>query len=119
MLNWDPIIKSLGYADEDSMWEDLYVKKELSIGQLAKKLNVSRNTVRASLERANVSMRGRGGPNNLKFDLTDEVIADIRENGIAAVARKLEVSYGTLYKRLYADHIKIEPHIHPKKRVRG
>lgn len=84
------------------MWQDLYVTRKLSLVILAQKLDVSRNTVRSSLERLNIPIRTRGGANNQRLgELTGELIAEIEQHGVAATAKRLGLSYTTLYKRLY------------------
>jgi len=100
-IQWNDVAQRLKYVDEVEMWNDLYVARGLSISKLALKLDISRNTVRDALDRVGIQLRGRGGPNNQKLEVTDELIEDIRENGVTAVAKKLGLSYTTVYKRLY------------------
>jgi transposase len=101
MIDWGTFAQSLNYIGEAEMWKDFYVTKSLSIGDLAKKLDVSRNTVRMRLNACGVTSRNRGGPNNQKLELTDEIVEEIRKDGIAVVAKRLDLSYTTIYKRLY------------------
>jgi len=101
MIDWTPIAHRLNYPNEEAMWLDLYSVRKLSVGALAKKLDVSRNTIRTSLDRASVPVRKRGGSNNTKLQITDELVEEIRRHGIAVVARRLHLSYTTVYKRLY------------------
>jgi transposase-like protein len=101
MIDWTPVAQRLGYDTEWAMWNDLYVTRALSITQLAKKLDVSRNTVRSALDRLQIDIRRRGGPNNQKLEITDELIEEVKKDGVAAVAKKLGLPYSTLYKRLY------------------
>lgn len=101
MTDWTRLSSSLNYGDERSMWEDLYTVRKLSISQIARKLDVSSNTVRASLMRHGVTTRKRGGPNNQRLVVTDELVDECRRDGIAAVARRLDLDYTTVYKRLY------------------
>jgi transcriptional regulator of acetoin/glycerol metabolism len=102
MIDWVPVVQRLGYASEDAMWKDLYDAQRLSIAALAQRLGVSRNTIRHTLERRGVTLRGRGGANNNALDLTDAVIEEVRQHGVMAVAKRLEINYTTLYKRLRA-----------------
>ena len=101
MIEWAALTKSLGYDSETAFWQDLYVEKKLSIAQLSRKLDVSRNVIRDCLKKAGVTSRKRGGPNNSKVVLTEELIEEVRKDGIAVVAKRLEMDYTTLYKRLY------------------
>jgi hypothetical protein len=99
MIDWNITARGLGYPDEAGMWEDLYVRKRCSIAKLSRDLDVSRNTIRLSIEKAGLSLRRRGGPNNRPPDLTDELVEEIKKEGIAAVAKRLHMPYATLYKR--------------------
>jgi transposase len=99
-ISWELTASQLGYGSELELWTDLYVTRGFSISELATKLDVSRNTIRTALERVKIDVRKQGGPNNQKFDVTDEIIEEIRLNGIAAVAKRLDLSYTTVYKRV-------------------
>ncbi len=101
MIKWLDAANKLGYPSEHEMWSDLYLAQGLSVLQLAERLGVSRNTVREALSRHGITPRQRGGANNQKVFLTDEIIERVRVYGIAQVARELKVAYATLYKRLY------------------
>lgn len=100
MIEWPKVARSLGYSDDVALWKDLYETKKLSIAQISKKLDVSRNVVRENLAKAGVVMRKQGGPNNARVVLTDDLLDRIRKDGVAAVARDLGLDYTTLYKRL-------------------
>ena len=101
MIEWEPVAKQLGYETEKDMWVDLYSTKKLSIQQLAEKLDIGRNTVRDALERYEIPIRPRGGPNNRRLFLTDDILEKVKQNGVAATARELGVGYTTLYKRIF------------------
>jgi transposase len=100
-IEWEPIAAKLGYADETAMWQDLYVTRRLSVSKLTEMFDVSRNTIRYALDRAGVTIRPSGGPNNMKIEITAEVIEAVRLHGIRETAKALGVTYSTLYKRLY------------------
>jgi transposase-like protein len=100
MIEWNAIAQRLGYADENSMWRDLYDVKKKSIAALAGELGVSRNTIRHTIRARGIAVRGRGGANRNVLDLTDEVIAEVKRDGVAAVAKRLGINFTTLYKRL-------------------
>jgi len=100
MINWDEVAAKLGYTSEVSLWVDLYTTRGLSISQIARKLDVSRNTIRGSLEKAGIQIRKQGGPNNQRLVVTDELVDEIRKDGVAVVAARLGLDYSTLYKRL-------------------
>lgn len=100
MIEWGSLVKTLGYDSEAAMWEDLYLKKGLSFSQMSRKLDVSRNVIREALIRAGIPSKKRGGPNNAHVEMPDELLDEIRKDGVAAVAKRLGVRYPTLYKRL-------------------
>lgn len=100
MIEWGALSKSLGYDSTDGMWKDLYLEKKLSIGQLSRKLDVSRNVVRLELSKAGIKARGRGGPNNSHVVLTEELLDEIRRDGLTATAKRLGLTYPALYMRL-------------------
>ena len=108
MIEWGPLVKSLGYNNETHMWADLYIEKELSIAQISRKLDVSKNIIRSCLTRASIPIRSRGGPNNSKVVLTPELIDEIKLNGIKATATRLKMDYTTLYKRLRSRGITVQ-----------
>lgn len=97
--NWELMAHQLDYACAGDMWKDLYQTKALSTAAIARKFGVSQNTVRAELAAAGIPFRSRGGPNNTKISMTPELAEEIREKGMATVAKELKLKYGTLYKR--------------------
>lgn len=101
MINWESTYTRLGYKSELEFWTDLYTTRGLSIAELATKLDVSRNTIRASLERAHIEIRKQGGPNNQKLEVSPAIVEEIEKDGIAAVAKRLDLSYTTVYKQLH------------------
>jgi transposase-like protein len=100
MIEWAPLVKMLGYGSDAEMWTDLYKEKNLSIAQISRKLDVSRNVVRDALGKAGLTLRKRGGPNNSRVLLSEAVLTAVRRDGIAVVAKRHGVSYATFYKRL-------------------
>lgn len=101
MIDLEPVFTKMGYKSESDFWIDLYVTQGLSISQLIIRLGISRNTIRARLEKHGIPIRSRGGANNQKLEITDELINEIRDEGITPVAKRLGLSYTTIYKRLY------------------
>ena len=113
MINWERTYTRLGYESEVDFWTDLYCKKGFSIAALATKLDVSRNTVRSALERLKIEIRKQGGPNNQKLAEVDgAIIEEIKKDGIAAVAKRLGLSYTTIYKRYRIYTLKVSD-LHP------
>jgi transposase-like protein len=97
--DWELMAHQLDYASAVDMWRDLYEEKVLSTAAIARKFGVSQNTVRTELMAANIPFRSRGGPNNTKIAMTEELMQSIKERGMTTVAKELGLKYGTLYKR--------------------
>ena len=97
--DWEEVARELGHSLARDMWKDLYVTRELSTAAISRKLGVSQNTVRSELTSAGIPFRSRGGPNNTKISMTEEMAQAIAMKGMAAVAKELGIKYGTLYKR--------------------
>jgi DNA-binding NtrC family response regulator len=100
MIEWSALAQRLGYASDEAMWADLYDVKHLSVAALATRLGISRNAIRSTLKKRGAGMRKRGGANNRREDLSDEIIDEVRKDGVMAVAKRMKVKYTTLYKRL-------------------
>jgi hypothetical protein len=100
MIDWTGTASRLKYPSEEAMWTELYDRQKLSIAQLATRLGLSRNAVRIELAKRGVHVRGRGGANNAKLTLTNEVLEEIRQEGVMAVAKRMGLNYTTMYKRL-------------------
>lgn len=108
MIDWDTTASQLGYDSPQAMFRDLYVTKHLSIAQIETKLDVSRNVIKEQLLKAGIPKRKPGGPNNAKVVLTQELLDEIRKDGVRAVADRLKLSYTTLYKRLRLRKISVK-----------
>lgn len=61
--NWKRIAQKFGFADEKTMWEELYVKQGSSIGDLSLRLGFGTHTVKRRLSACHVDIRPRGGNN--------------------------------------------------------
>jgi transposase-like protein len=99
VIDWTTTWTRLGFASEEEMWADLYDRQKLSIADLAGRFGVSRNTIRLALGRRATAVRGRGGANRTAR-LPEDIVAQVKEKGVLAVAKSLGLSYTTLYKRL-------------------
>jgi len=97
--DWNDIASKLEYPHTVAMWTDLYITRNLSTAAIARKFGVSQNTIRSELAGVGIPFRSRGGPNNAKMTMTEEIAQAIKERGMSATAKELGVKYGTLYKR--------------------
>jgi hypothetical protein len=100
MINWEEIAKGARYESEEAMWRDYYVTKRKTIEELTRDLGVSRNVIRERLIRCAIPVRKQGGPNNSKIGVSDELLTEIRRDGIEATAKRMGLKYDALYKRL-------------------
>jgi transposase-like protein len=77
---------------------DMY-KQHKSIEGIANELLLSRHTVRLAFERYDVEVKGQGGAQYVKFEVTEDLLDEIEATGVTAVARRLGVDYTSVYKR--------------------
>jgi hypothetical protein len=61
---WKEIANTLGFSDEKSMWEELYVKDKRTIGELAKTLGFGTATLSRRMQLCGIDKRQRGGANS-------------------------------------------------------
>jgi len=101
MNQWESLARSLHYNTEQEMWTNLYLNKNLSIANLSARFACAPHTIRMRLKKAGVTMRPRGGENNIKYEVTPELEAEIDRDGVAAVAERLHVTVQALYRRVY------------------
>jgi len=112
MINWEKIAKERGFfkhyrnyetdevnepGDPQAMLVALY-KEHNSIDGIAEALTLSRHTVRVAFERFDVPVKTQGGPQRRKFTVTEDILTECEERGIAAVAKDRELDYTTVYK---------------------
>lgn len=101
MIDWTGIARDLHYESPAEMWKDLYGKRGMSLITLSERFAVSQNSIRKALVASGVDIRSRGGPNNLKVPVTDELLQEVAEMGVLKTAEKHQVDPTTLYKKLY------------------
>jgi hypothetical protein len=97
--NWEATAKENGFSSEVEMWKSLYPK--MSMSQLAEKFHKGINTIRARLDYHQIAKRNRGGANNTKVDIDQELINDVITIGVGKAALKRGIKPQTLYQRLY------------------
>jgi hypothetical protein len=109
MIDWTAVAIRLGYTTERDMWMKLYVHRGLSIPKLSEQLGVTRNSIREALLRCEIELRQRGGVHNRRYPkMSAEDIRTIRQEGIANAARRLNIPYNTMYKRVQMAEERIE-----------
>lgn len=64
MEDWNGLAKIAGFTNEESMLHYMYVKEQLPIGEIARKLGVGPATIAHRLDKCKIEKRTRGGANN-------------------------------------------------------
>ena len=64
-LDWNGLLLP-GFSNDREMLEDLYINQKMSIEAIARKIGVSKQTIRYRLKMYKVSVRSRGGKNHVK-----------------------------------------------------
>lgn len=95
--NWQEKATTLNFKGELEMFQELY--KTMSLQDMAKSFKVSVYLIRKKLHEHKIDVRGRGGPNGQKVEMTLEIIEAMKTKGSKAVALELGVSPYTLFKQ--------------------
>lgn len=104
-IDWDTVAVRMKFPDEKAMWKGLYEERGLSIEQIANRFNVTKNTIRESLERCKITIKRKSvGSSPAKF--TPEQVAAIKLEGIGKAARRMEVPYPRLYAQLRSSELR-------------
>lgn len=104
-IDWTAVAAKLGHPSEQTMWKELYTKKELSIPALAEKFGVSHTAIRHALVRCGIPRRRPGGPNRKEdpnWPPIEELVQEVQASGVSAVAERLGFSRSSIYKRVRA-----------------
>lgn len=96
----DELAASLGFENTDKMLYELYVVQRTPLKELQAKLFTPMYTLRRRLEEICVPMRSRGGRNNVKSEITPELIDEVSRDGVTAVAMRLGIDGPALGARL-------------------
>lgn len=100
---WAGLAARRGFADEAAMWNKLYVEDRKGLLQLAAELDLGWQTIRRRLAKLSIPIHAEGGSEAALPPLTDEELAAIRREGIAVAARRRNVTYHQLYRRVRQD----------------
>lgn len=99
-IRLDEVLRLSPYDSVEHMLRDLYEVQRWSIPKLMQHLGLAEVTVKSLLRHFGIKTRTRGGANNVKVVLTEELIAEISRDGVTAVALRLGVDYTTLQTKL-------------------
>ena len=64
MNNWNQIAKLYGFISPFDLLNHFYIDMKLSASQISRKVNTTRQSVCAELQRLHIPMRKKGGNNN-------------------------------------------------------
>lgn len=108
--NWEGIARELRFPNVATMFRKYYVETEMSIEQLAGRFGVSSGQIRTQLVAAGITLRPRGGAQQSKITMTDDLLSACESKGTKQVAAELGVSYSALHKALrrYVTSRKVE-----------
>jgi hypothetical protein len=100
---WEIQADYLGYPDVETMMRDLYLNKQLSIGQVARRLGMGTATVTRKLRQFDISTRRRGGPNRYpqlfyKLHLIDQRFVFGKSTSAVSGVLRMSLSYVYKYK---------------------
>lgn len=103
-IDFDDIAKTIGYVSARSMFEDMYVTKDMSLLDIADILGVNRNTVTRQVRLAGIQVHTRGGshpigaqPNKL---LESIPMSRLIRAKISRLAGQLDLAPSTIYEYL-------------------
>jgi len=96
---WEAEAEKRGFVGEKEMWQALYPAKSLS--QLAEEFKVGINTIRTRIDKCGQEVRSRGGANNQKLVIDDDLITDIVKMGVVKSAAKRGVRPQVIYQAVY------------------
>lgn len=97
-IHWETIARELQFKDVQHMWQVLYGK--YTVYQLSLRFGVSTNVIIAQLKKHDVKRRSRGGPNNLKFEIDEPFLLELKQRGVTAIAKEKGIDVTTIYKAL-------------------
>lgn len=96
----EEVANTRGYESADKMLHDMYVVQRIPVHKIAEQLFTPMWTLRKRFDELGIKIRTRGGPNNVKVDITPELLGEISRDGIPAVSERLGIDMSTLYARL-------------------
>lgn len=64
-LDWNGLLLP-NFTSDEEMLKDMYINQNMSIEAIARKIGVSKQTIRYRLKMYKVSVRSRGGKNHVK-----------------------------------------------------
>lgn len=102
LIDLENVARRAGYAEYKDLLVDWYVVQRLALLDIAERLHVTQQRVRKHLVRFGITIRGKGGANNVKVVLTQALLEEVAKDGIPAVAMRLGVAQPVLYARIRA-----------------
>jgi hypothetical protein len=100
IVDLDHLAVDAGFESYKSLLYELYVVRHLSLDDVGQCCHIHYRRVRKHLEQFGITVRSRGGRNNVKYELTPELLHEIMRDGVPTVAMRLGVESGMLYERL-------------------
>lgn len=86
-----------GFESVQLMIADLYLVQRVPFKLLAENLRLTEAVLRKRMVGWGITLRPKGGPNNLRAVVTDDVIIECRRDGVMVVSQRIGVHPVTLY----------------------
>lgn len=94
------VARDLGYESSGAMYYEMYVVQRIPLHEISQRLYTPLWSLRKRFDELGITVNKRGGANNVKFELTDELMAEVNRDGISAVCDRLGVNFVSLYLRV-------------------
>lgn len=103
-IDFDDIARAIGYSSAISMFNDMYVEKQMGLLDIADVLGVNRNTIKRQVRLAGIPIKGRGGSHptgpRLNKVLESVPMSRIVRAKISRLAGQLDLAPSTIYEYL-------------------
>lgn len=96
----EELAKERGFDSTASMLHDMYDAQQMSLTEICENLVTPMWSLRKAFAAAGIEARTKGGRNNVKFEITPELIDEVSRDGVSYVSMRLGVDYLTLANRL-------------------
>lgn len=96
----DSVAQERGFENAAAMLHDMYVVQHIPIQKIADTLFTPIWTLRKRFDDVGITVKGRGGRNNVKYEITEELYQEVLRDGIEIVCSRLGVESVPFRQRL-------------------
>lgn len=90
----------LGFNSVSELLHEWYFIDNVSVYEMCSRLTLDRYTLRKIMDDLQIPTKPKGGANNVKLVITNEMINEVSTYGISDCARRWGVSYELIYRQL-------------------